>query len=730
MIGVRMKKMLLRVFISILALIFLAGAMGVAWALAFTYKNYKELPNIQELVTNYAPSVPTTIYDRNGVLIDSIYKERREPASLDEISPNVQKAVISIEDKTFYEHHGLNIKRNIASVLVNISQGRAAQGASTITQQLAKNAFLTAEKKLSRKVKEALITFEIESIFTKDEILEKYLNEINFGGGAYGIKSAARSFFRKTPGELTLAEAAMLAGIPNRPERYNPRRNLGEALKRTHLILGEMYRDKVINKEEYDKALAHKFVIFNDKVDLKKIDKKTTSLIYDREARTESSVPDFTDLVYDFLRNTKNEKGERMFTDEMIYSEGLKVYTTVDIEIQRTAKEVFEQSQFLKQRPGLQYGMATVASDTGEIIAVVGGKEFKTGNFNRATMAKRQLGSSAKPFLYFTALQNGIEMNSVIEDSKVKYGTWEPKNYGDRYYGNITLLDALDKSLNTVSIKLLEKVGVPALKETISKLGTDFKVPDNLTASLGTYEGTPLELAQAYAAFANGGYSVKPIIVTEVQNRFGNMLYQAEVKKMKEFDSTDVSLIDYMLESSVRTGTSKRAEVRDKEGKLIDQGGKTGTTNQNRTIWFAGITPKYTTTVYIGYDDNREIKENLTGGSGPAPLWGEFYQKLIDKSLYKPEKFQFMDDNIKKGALITQNLNSQNGFIATRGGREFLLRSGKISLETDSKFQNGISGLIRSESVGSPESAPVGRGITQEGTLEDSGGLFRRLFGN
>lgn len=722
-----MKKILIRIFIGVFALIFLMGALLGVWAMAFTYKNYKELPNIQELVTNYAPSIPTTIYDRNGVLIDSIYRERREPVTLDEISKNLQKAVISIEDKTFYEHHGINIKRNIASAMVNISKGRAAQGASTITQQLAKNAFLTPEKKLSRKVKEAIITFEIESIFTKDEILEKYLNEINFGGGAYGIKSAARSFFRKTPSELNLAEAALLAGIPNRPERYNPRRNPNDSLKRAHLILSEMLKDNVITKAEYDAAIAHKFVIFDEKLDLKKIDKNTTSIVYDREARTESSVPDFTDLVYDFLRNEKNDKGERLFTEEMIYSEGLKVYTTVDIEIQRTAKEVFEQSSFLKQRLGLQYGMATIDSNTGEVIAVVGGRNFKTGNFNRATMAKRQLGSSAKPFLYFTALQNGVEMNSVIEDSKVKYGTWEPKNYGDRYYGNITLLDALDKSLNTVSIKLLEKVGVPALKDTIGKLGTNFKVPDNLTASLGTYEGTPLELAQAYAAFANGGYAVKPIRVTEVQNRFGNVLYTGEIKKQKEFDTVDVSLIDYMLESSVRTGTSKRAEVKDKNGKSIDQGGKTGTTNQNRTIWFAGITPKYTTTVYFGYDDNREIKENLTGGSGPAPIWGEFYQKIINKSLYNPEKFEFIDDNIKRGTLITQNLNSRNGLIATRGGREFLLRSGKISLESDTKYVNGISGLIRTAApIVPPENSQSGG----DGILEKTGGIFKRLFGN
>ncbi|MGL6131684.1 MAG: transglycosylase domain-containing protein [Fusobacteriaceae bacterium] len=725
-----MKKIVVRILIGIFALIFLIG-MGVAtWAGLFVYKNYKELPNIEELVTNYAPSVPTTIYDKNGVLIDSIYREKREPVNLEDISENLKKAVISIEDKTFYEHYGLNIKRNIASIMANISAGRAVQGASTITQQLAKNAFLTSEKKLSRKVKEAIITFEIESIFTKDEILEKYLNEINFGSGSYGIKSASYSFMRKEPRELNLAESAMLAGMPNRPEKYNPRRHLKESQKRANLILSEMLKDEVIKESEYKEALKHKFILYTEKMDLKKIDKKFTTVIYPKEARTESPVPDFTDLVYEFLKNEKNSAGERIFTEEMIYSEGLKIYTTVDVEIQKTAKNLFKKSKFLNARPGLQYGMATMNANTGEIVSVIGGKDYKPGNFNRSIMAKRQFGSSAKPFLYFTALQSGTEMNAIIEDSKVKFGKWEPKNYGNRYHGNITLLDALDKSLNTVSVKLLDKVGVPALKDTLEKFGTDFKIPNNLTASLGTYEGSPLELSQAYSVFANGGYSVKPVIVREVQNKFGNQIYHAEIKKQKEFDSTDVSLITYMLQSSVRGGTSKRAEVKDKDGNFIAQGGKTGTTNQNRTIWFAGITPKYVTTIYMGYDDNREIKENLTGGNGPAPIWGEFYKELIDKGLYTPEKFEFIDDSIANGSLITQNLNSKNGRIALSGGREFLIRSGKISLERDIKYSNGIAGLFFKTNKAASNLEDENRNEKQDGNLESESNIFKRLFGN
>lgn len=316
-----------KIIIGISIIIFLVMAAVGSVAGIYVYKNYKELPDIEQLVSTYNPSIPTSIYDRNGVLIDSIYKEKREIIPISEVSDNVKKAFISIEDKNFYNHYGINIQRNIMSLFINLTQGRAVQGASTITQQLAKNAFLTNEKKLSRKVKEVLIAFKIESLYTKDEILEKYLNEIYFGGGAYGIKAASRQFFRKLPSELNIAESALLAGVPNRPEKYNPRRRLDNALKRAHSIIYSMYQDGVITKEEYEKAMAHEFIILEKDADISKYDLSKVTLIYDKEARTESNVPEYTDLIYSFLKNYKDESGERVFTEEQIYSDGLKIYT-------------------------------------------------------------------------------------------------------------------------------------------------------------------------------------------------------------------------------------------------------------------------------------------------------------------------------------------------------------------------------------------------------------------
>lgn len=681
------------IIISIIILVFGLIIAGII------YKNYKELPDIEELVSTYKPAMPSMIFDRNEVLIDTLYRERRELIKLEDINENVINAFIAIEDKKFKTHYGLNIKRIVGSIVQNLKNRRAVQGGSTLTQQLAKNAFLSNEKKLSRKIKEMLITFELERIFTKEEILEKYLNEIYFGGGAYGIRSASWQFFRKEPKDLNIAESALLAGIPNRPERYNPRRNLDNAVERAQIIIKEMYQDGVITEEEFETARAHKFLVLDETTDLKSIDLKTTTLIHPREQRTENAVPEYMDLVYSFLRNYRDENGEAIFNENALYTQGLKIYTAVDLEFQRTAREIANKNAILNRSQGLEIGMATIDSNTGELVSVLGGKNYIPGNFNRSNMAKRQIGSTAKSFLYFAAITRGAGLNDIKDDSPVKYGSWQPKNYGGGYRGQITLLEALDRSINTVSVKLLDEMKLKTLRDVINEFGVNFRLPEGLTAALGAYEGTPIEVAQAYALFSNGGFSVKPIIIRRIEDNKGNILYSSEIKKERKFDSSDVSLLNYMLQSSVKNGTSTRARVRDLKGNAIIQGGKTGTTNENRTVWYAGITPRYSTAIYLGYDDNRPISRNMTGGTGPAPIWAEYYQALINKGLYKPERFRFVDENINNGTLIEQRLSSKLGLIPNENGpgRDFLIRAGKLSLEREDKFKNGIKGIISSE---------------------------------
>lgn len=722
-------KILVKRIIKIMIVLFIVGSIAsVGVVLGVINKYSKELPDIVTLIEDYAPSLPTVLYDRNGEVIDTIYRESRDTVKLKEVPIYSRNAFLAIEDKQFYSHHGIHIKRLIGAIVANIRSGRAVQGASSITQQLAKNAFLSHERKLSRKIKEAIITFEIERRYTKDEIFEKYLNEIYFGAGSYGIKTAAKQLYRKDISEINIAESALLAGIPNRPEKYNPRRNLEASLKRANLILSEMYKDKLITKEEYEQAKNHKFINEDKLPENFKMDDNTT-IIYNKKSDVTINYPDFSNMVEEFLVDK--------FGENMVYTGGLRVHTTLDLEMQKTAKEVFENYEFFKKNDELQGGMATIDPNNGHVISLIGGRNFKSGNFNRATMAKRQLGSSFKPFLYFTAIENGMEMNSVVEDSFISFGSWTPKNYGSRYSKNVTLLNALDRSLNIVSIKMLQKIGTKTFKETVVKLDPSLNIPDDLTASLGSFENTPLQHAIDYSIFSNGGYVVEPVTVTDVEDRYGNPIYQNTPKKEKVFDSINTSIITFMLKSSVQYGSSSRASVYTKDKKRIEQGGKTGTVNDNRTIWFAGITPDYVTTIYIGYDDNRSIKGNVTGGTGVAPLWAKYYQTLIDKGLYAPSTFSFLENHLKNGDFNLQTLTVNNGLISG-AGREFLVRKGKLQMESEMKYANGIAGIFGSvrkengtEGVEgyNPVIEKTNNDIAPENTTSNDS-LFKRLLGN
>ncbi|WP_052191774.1 MULTISPECIES: transglycosylase domain-containing protein [unclassified Cetobacterium] len=661
------------------------GIVGGIGAGLLVNKYYKELPNISELVENYSPPIPTTIYDRNGQIIDVISKETREPVDIEKIPQNLQKAFIAIEDRQFLTHYGIDPFRILGSAIVNLKSGRAAQGGSTITQQLARNAFLSHEKKFSRKIKEIIITFEIERKYTKDEIMEKYLNEIYFGAGAYGVKIAAHNFFRKDIKDINLAESALLAGIPNRPNMYNPRTNLERSLSRQKLILRQMLKFNLITEDEFNSAMNYKFVN-ESKASSNDYKDKNTTIIYDVvDKKIEFNAPDFTDLVQKFLFEN--------FEEKQIYNDGLLVETTLDLNIQKVAKNTFENFPRLKNDKKLQGAMVTIDAKNGEVISIIGGKGFKTGNFNRAVQAKRQVGSSFKPFIYYTALEKGYEENLVVEDSRIVYGTWAPRNFGERYYNGMTLMQGFDRSQNIVSIKLLNKVGIPALMDTMKKIDAGFVVPNNLTAALGTTEGTPLQVAQSYAVFANGGYSIKPFFVSKVVDKFGNTLYEAKPEIEQKFDSADIALMTNMMKNSVKQGTSKGAQVRI-NNVPIEQGGKTGTTNNSRTVWYSGMTPDYVTTIYVGYDNNDPLVK-ATGGGVAAPIWKNFYTEIIEKGYYTPTTFSFLDNHVKNGNLTYQELDPISGLLnGSASDKTFLLRRGRIAVEKDNKYSNGIAGLL------------------------------------
>ena len=715
-----MKKLLV-ILLKLIAVLFVVGALGV-FAIIIKYR--LELPNIQSMVEDYKPQMATTIYDKNNNVVDVLEAESRDAVKLEDVSPYVKEAFLAIEDKKFYSHHGLHFKGIIRAVLTNFLKGKATQGGSSITQQLAKNAFLTPERTFSRKVKEAILTYQIERTYTKDEILERYLNEIYFGSGSYGIKNAADQYFRKDPKDLNIAEAALLAGIPNRPTKYDPNRSLENALHRQQIILKEMFEDGRITKEEYEEALAYKFELENEE-NVKNVP-KNTSIIYNRRPKKAYNNPELTTIVENYLAE--------IYDDEQIYSSGLKIYTTIDLDYQKVARDTFNAYPYFKNKE-INGAMVTLDPFTGGIVSIVGGKNFKAENFDRATMARRQLGSSFKPFVYLKALEEGYEPYSVVVNDFVAYGKWAPKNFDGRYTFNSTLVNSLNLSLNIPAVKLMDAVTVDAFKEEMTdKIKLSSEVQD-LTAALGSVDSTPVNTAANFSIFVNGGYIVKPNIIREIRDNQDILIYVADIEKVKAFDSVDVSVITAMLKSVVSNGTATKARVVDKSGRPIQQGGKTGTTSEHRTASFVGITPEYVTVCYIGRDDNKPMYGKMTGGSAVAPMWARYYQTLINKGLYTPGKFEFLENYLETGDLVKQNIDIYTGLLDGPNSKEMVIRKGRLQVESAAKYKNGIASLfgleasagggvyVESSSDGMIIDSASGEGGSSEGgSSENSGG--------
>ncbi len=655
--------------------------------------------SVKDTINSYALAEPITIMDRDENIIEYISRQKGENADISEIPEDLQNAFIAVEDRRFYSHFGIDVRRLGKAVLVNLSKGRVSQGGSTISQQLSKNAFLTNERTLTRKFKELIITLEIERVYTKKEILEKYLNEIYFGSGSYGVREAARDIFNKDVSEINLPEAAMLAGIPNRPSTYNPRTNLDNALKRAHLILKLMYNQGIIDEAQYNLALQHKFVNEQDLPKGYRRRKNTSVIVKDgRRKRESAKAPDFTDIVEDKLTD--------LVAVDIVAKGGLKVYTTLDTEMQKTAREEFNSYSYLRKDAKLQGAMVTLDAHTGEVRSIIGGKNYSAGNFNRAVNTKKQIGSTFKPFVYYTAMEKGYTMNQLVDASTVSYGKWTPRNYGNKEYGKITLLESLEKSVNTVAVKLLKEVGIESVKGNFQATGSGISMEDNLTSALGSMSASPLELAASYLPFANGGYAHEPVLITRIEDDHGNILYRRETEEGSWiFDPINTALTTYMLQDVVENGSGKAAKVTTRFGSALEQGGKTGTSNDFRSAWYAGFTPDYVTVIYMGYDDNSSMPNESTGGRVAAPLWKNFYMSLINKGIYDPSDFEFIDANKRNGELVKRNIDIRNGEIGRPPKtyrREILFKKDQVPEGEIKKFFRGVG--------------------------ESTKGFFRRLF--
>lgn len=656
-----MAKIIKVSFLAVVAFVFLFLAYTV-------YEVKKQYP--VEMLENYEPLKPSVIYDINGKQIDVLAIENRDPIAITEVPKVVQNAFIAVEDKRFRKHHGIDLIRSTKALILNVTKtGR--QGGSTITQQLVKNAFLTSERTFKRKITEAILAIEMERIYTKDEILEYYLNTINFGRGAYGIKNGSLKYFGVLPKDLTIAQAAILASIPKSPSKYSQLKN---ALDRQKIVLESMYTGGFITKDEYNKALKEKITFITPK----EMEKRSET----QEISNSNVSPEVTTVVLNEMKKILH------IDDDDIKSlfNGYKIYSTVDIDMQKAAYKAFEANANLKKRANLQGALISMDTTNGFVKAMVGGKNYVKGDFNRAIYAKRQPGSSFKPVAYLAALQKGIPMNTVLEDSPTMFGKWSPKNYDLKYRSNMTMLKALEVSNNVAAVKVLDLAGIDNAKKVWLDSGvTSEHFPNDLTLALGSITTTPIDMLRFYSALSNGGYKVEPQFIYKIENRYGEVIYEADTKKTKIYEPEDVALITFMLQQVIEHGTGQSAKLY-KNGKLIPVAGKTGTTSDYVSAWFTGYTPTLATVVYVGNDDNKTMGKGMSGSAAAIPLWKNYMQAVINLPNYNVGNFDYIINGMLQGKLEQYNIDLLNGMLDVDGVNvsPALFKAGSAPLEFES----------------------------------------------
>jgi penicillin-binding protein 1A len=525
----------------------------------------------------------------DGELIANRGTTGGEAMRLDEMSPWLPLAVIAIEDRRFKVHSGVDPVGLGRAMITNLFSGRLVQGGSTLTQQLAKNLFLEPERTLERKVQEAVLAIWLETQFTKDQILELYLNRVYFGAGAYGVDAAARRYFAKSARDITLAEAAILAGLLKAPSRLAPTRDPQAAEERAQTVLAAMRREGFITEREATQAMA---------------------MEPGKAKRYRSGSENYVaDMIMAQLPALIGE----MRSDVI-------VSTTVDLGLQRKAGVLVGQALAAKgDRLNVSQGALVAIDTSGAIRALVGGGDYSASQFNRAVDAKRQPGSAFKPFVYLAAMEAGRTPETVRQDVPVKFGKWAPENYDREYRGTVTLNDALALSLNTVAAQLAMEVGPAAVVETAHRLGVKSELQPNASIALGTSEVSLLELAAAYAPFANGGTAISPYLIRRVTTSTGDILYERRsVAGPKVVRSGEIGMMNAMLRSVIRDGTGRSAAF---DGR--DVAGKTGTTDNSRDALFVGYTTNLVTAVWFGNDDGAPMKK-VTGGGLPAETFSAF----------------------------------------------------------------------------------------------------------
>ncbi len=600
----RIKKSLMfrKVFTGILILSIAAFFGGLGYIIYLILN----APSVETL-KDYRPNTITRLYADKNEIIETFFMEDRRIISVQDVPQVVINAFVASEDARFFQHKGLDLFSITRAFLKNLVAREIVQGGSTITQQVAKSIYLSPERTIIRKIREAILAYKIDQYMNKWEILELYLNHIYLGHGAYGIEAAAQVYFGKTTKDLTLPEAAMLAGLPKAPSKYSPYGSMERAKQRQDYVLIRMVEDGYITDTDRNRAL-----------------KAPIKLI--AVTPKEKVAPYFTENV----RRYVIEK----YGSDALYKEGLEIYTTLNVDMQKAATAAVErglqeiEARVKYEKGALQGALLCMDAKTGEIKAMVGGRDYKKSEFNRATQAKRRPGSAFKPFIYTAAFDKGLTPASIIVDEPIEYEykkrTWEPQNFDRKFNGPTTLRTALVYSRNVVTIRLLEEIGLGYAMDYAGNMGVSSPLTRDLTLALGTSTLTLQEMVRGFGVLANQGKRMEPFFIKKIIDRTGHVLEENIPKEEQVIDPRIAYLTTNVLKDVVQEGTGERVKV---IGRPV--AGKTGTTDDFRDAWFVGYNPSLVTGVWVGFDDETPMAHNETGGRVAAPIWLYFMEQAL-----------------------------------------------------------------------------------------------------
>jgi len=604
--------------------------IGVFCAGMIALKLYlSSLPPIKNLNT-LKPNIVTTFCSNDGQVIKTFAAYTFSKVELKEVPKQLVLALIATEDKNFYHHHGYDLLGLTRSMVANVLAGHVVQGASTITQQLSRILFLSNEKTFTRKIKELQVAAQIEKTISKDKILEMYLNNVYLGSGAYGVKGAAKIYFNKDLSQLTLAEMALIAGLPQAPSVYSPYHSEELAKKRRNQVLLRMYKMKYIDKETYKAAKEEPIKL------------STMPMMY-----ATNKAPYFCDYVMKDLIKLG-------FTEEEITNGGYKIVTTLNYDAQNKANEaiIANLNAWGLKGDKSQAAVFSFSPIDGRILVYAGGKDYSKSQYDRVTQSARPSGSAFKPFIYTAAIEKGYSPNDMIDDLPVKIGNWTPKNYGNKYRGPIPLYMALMVSSNVCTARLMDEIGVRPVIQLARVMGITTPIPYDYTISLGSNSVKLFEMTRAYGVFANGGYKVEPYAIERIESSRGTVIYEAKkAKTSKVLNINTAATMTAIMKTVIQSGTGRGADI----GKPA--AGKTGTTDDCKDAYFIGFTPDVVTGVWVGNDDNTRMGE-LTGGTVPAKIWRDVM--LVATAPYGNADFEYIPVELKpfkasKVTVINQN---------------------------------------------------------------------------